>query len=110
MQPPPCGCVLKQDQEKTVIIVIEQPPPCGCVLKRPDQNKGQKKTRAAASVRLCVETASHFYAFFKLSAAASVRLCVETRTISKCGYCRKAAASVRLCVETEIQVKPIYLV
>ena len=100
MQPPPCGCVLKQDQEKTVIIVIEQPPPCGCVLKRPDQNKGQKKTRAAASVRLCVETASHFYAFFKLSAAASVRLCVETSYWITNDHILYAAASVRLCVET----------
>ena len=55
-QPPPCGCVLKQILEPFNEFFPSQPPPCGCVLKRRNAKEDQGGKKAAASVRLCVET------------------------------------------------------
>ncbi len=56
--------------------------------------------QAAASARLCVETAIKFNLIFINLAAASARLCVETGKNFVKDYKRMAAASARLCVET----------
>ena len=99
-----------------------QPPPCGCVLKQSGLGRGPVDEIAAASVRLCVETSKIANGNLTALAAASVRLCVETRhgvivVLTKwqpppCGCVLKlniknasrddvlAAASARLCVET----------
>ena len=55
-----------------------QPPPCGCVLKLLPLPIGEVWLKAAASVRLCVETFVYVVNDEPNSAAASVRLCVET--------------------------------
>ena len=56
-QPPPRGCVLKQQEKGEKGEVRMQPPPRGCVLKRQDPQVTQfLQGQAAASARLCVET------------------------------------------------------
>ena len=55
---------------------------------------------AAASARLCVETALGVSVLPPRYAAASARLCVETLSGRMDKPCITAAASARLCVET----------
>ena len=123
VQPPPCGCVLKRSETVNSARFDAQPPPCGCVLKPCLKLPAIRNPVAAASVRLCVETAGRRGHATVRVAAASVRLCVETFFDSvklivltqqppPCGCVLKrlahslqlvfvpAAASVRLCVET----------
>ena len=57
-------------------------------------------SKAAAFVRLCVETISAWGRLSAAAAAAFVRLCVETGIIVICDKDNIAAAFVRLCVET----------
>ena len=56
VQPPSCGCVLKQTYRLLPVPVVGQPPSCGCVLKLFRFFGNQKNQKAAAFVRLCVET------------------------------------------------------
>ena len=58
--------------------------------------------RAAAFVRLCVETLCAFSQERLRCAAAFVRLCVETTLEEQNESDQKAAAFVRLCVETKM--------
>ena len=55
-----------------------QPPPRGCVLKQQDPILLNFALYAAASARLCVETRLAAVAWIWSLAAASARLCVET--------------------------------
>ena len=59
-----------------------QPPPRGCVLKQQQEDANKALTIAAASARLCVETSDLLSTSTPLYAAASARLCVETETKS----------------------------
>ena len=56
VQPPPRGCVLKPLIVSPTLKDFKQPPPRGCVLK-PSASGVKRKIEAAASARLCVETA-----------------------------------------------------
>ena len=65
------------------MMMAQQPPPCGCVLKQELGIYFRLGLLAAASARLCVETivsAIHLSAI--TLAAASARLCVETLTLN----------------------------
>ena len=57
LQPPPRGCVLKRFSHCLSPVPYVQPPPRGCVLKRLLIAIVKLKPQAAASARLCVETA-----------------------------------------------------
>ena len=57
LQPPPRGCVLKHLKAVDSVKICTQPPPRGCVLKRKSLSMVEKQVNAAASARLCVETA-----------------------------------------------------
>ena len=78
-----------------------QPPSCGCVLKQIKLRDAKYcALRAAAFVRLCVETQKTITSGQISRAAAFVRLCVETASKKKPVRNALAAAFVRLCVET----------
>ena len=74
----------------------EQPPPRGCVLKHDTRREALTRLAAAASARLCVETATDRLPVLVATAAASARLCVETLndtislSISTCSRLRAA--------------------
>ena len=77
-----------------------QPPSCGCVLKQNMNVDNRNLYRAAAFVRLCVETSLQSGINDQSVAAAFVRLCVETEEHGAMCTVKNAAAFVRLCVET----------
>ena len=77
-QPPSCGCVLKQDFTNETHPCSLQPPSCGCVLKPVGGYILNENFKAAAFVRLCVETQICDLDHSFVHAAAFVRLCVET--------------------------------
>ena len=64
---------------------------------------------AAASARLCVETALLGVYTPLATAAASARLCVETKRRLKWDGNDIAAASARLCVETGEMLLPTFI-
>ena len=97
MQPPPRGCVLKQQNKNERLNTIKQPPPRGCVLKLFSLIGVNSYANAAASARLCVETIKGLKKGKKVNAAASARLCVETylhgdRKMKK--FCSRLRAAV----------------
>ena len=79
-----------------------QPPSCGCVLKHIAKITINKLLKAAAFVRLCVETTNRVDLHGIEDAAAFVRLCVETENVRNVASEPIAAAFVRLCVETGV--------
>ena len=87
-----------------------QPPPRGCVLKQNGMGQTGIPDVAAASARLCVET-QKVYRFSQrcTDAAASARLCVETPNKSVAEALSCAAASARLCVETLATIGALYV-
>ena len=101
LQPPLRGCVLKLSLNIDWLIFDLQPPLRGCVLKQHGELGEVLRRNAAASARLCVETATAPTKARAFQAAASARLCVETVNILIL-ISVQAAASARLCVETLI--------